>query len=164
MGDNTSGSISIDIYLSKHEGLLLENIRRMLQAETRVALLESVLQDVQKKNEELIKQSETTKTALDQAIVGLSIVTNEKLVLENKVKELDQNLNNTLNQLDEFQKLKSKLTTIEVDYEILKNNYSIVLDNYNKLIGSEQSSPQVIVTEKKRKSKSTESEWIDGKY
>jgi chromosome segregation ATPase len=169
MSEKTSGSFSIDTYLSKHEGLLLEHIRRMLQAETKITLLESALQDMHRRNEELIKQVETSKVALDQAINGLSAVTNEKIELENKIKELDQtivsirsNLNSAIIQKSEFESLRTKLASTEADYETLKVNYDIVLDNYNKLMESVQSQPAV--TEKKKKTKSTESEWTDGQY
>lgn len=169
MSEKTSGSFSIDTYLSKHEGLLLEHIRRMLQAETKITLLEAALQDMHRRNEELTKQAETSKVALDQAINGLSAVTNEKLDLESRIKDLNQtiasvksNLNSAIIQKSEFESLRTKLASTEADYETLRTNYNMVLDNYNKLMESVQ--PQPAVTEKKKKTKSTESEWTDGQY
>jgi predicted nuclease with TOPRIM domain len=210
MNEKTGGSFSIDTYLAKQEGLLLEHIRRMLQAETKITLLEAALQDMYKRNEELSQQNETTKLALDQAINGLTAVTNEKDRLGTKVNDLEQSLKSTRNDLNsaliykgevdklngklsvaetnynalkqnydivlenynaakavavEVDKLNEKLSVAETNYSALKQNYDIVLENYNAAKAIEAAAAEATVTvEKKKKVKSTESEWTDGKY
>lgn len=166
MNEKTGGSLSIDTYLAKQEGLLLEHIRRMLQGETRITLLETALQDMYKRNEELSNQVDTTKVALDQAINGLSAATNERNDFSDKVKLLETqlvstkaSLNKALVENSEIEKLKEKLNTVEEDYRVLKQNYSNVLERYNAV--TLDVSPPV---EKKKKVKSTEPEWEDGKY
>lgn len=169
MNEKTSGSFSIDTYLSKQEGLLLEHIRRMLQAETKITLLEAALQDMYKRNEELTQQIETTNMALDQAINGLSAVTNERNTLNDKVTGLEvslittrTDLNKALVEQSDVEKLKSKLNIVEEDYRVLKQNYNNVLERYNAVtLNAVEAAPPV---EKKKKIKSTESEWSDDKY
>jgi chromosome segregation ATPase len=170
MSEVASGSFSIDTYLSKQEGLLLEHIRRMLQAETKIALLEAALQDMYKRNEELVQQNETTKVTLDQAVNGLTAVTEEKIRLEASIKDLELVLKSTRNDLNaalihkgEVDKLNEKLSVAESDYSALKQNYNIVLEQYNAIKPTvvEVSAP---VEKKSKKVKSTESEWADGKY
>ena len=169
MSEKTSGSFSIDTYLSKQEGLLLEHIRRMLQAETKITLLEAALQDMYKRNEELSQQIETTNVALDQAINGLSAVTNERNALNDRVTGLEaalvtarSDLNKALVEQSDVEKLKSKLNIVEEDYRVLKQNYSNVLERYNTVTLDVVEAPPPV--EKKKKIKSTESEWTDGKY
>ena len=169
MNEKTGGNFSIDTYLSKQEGLLLEHIRRMLQAETKITLLESALQDMYKRNEELSHQVDTTKVALDQSINGLSAVTNERNTLSDKIKTLETQLassrdalNKALVENSEIEKLKEKLNTVEEDYRVLKQNYSNVLERYNTVTLDVAEAPPPV--EKKKKIKSTESEWTDGKY
>jgi chromosome segregation ATPase len=170
MSEVASGSFSIDTYLSKQEGLLLEHIRRMLQAETKITLLEAALQDMYKRNEELAQQNETTKVTLEQAVNGLTAVIEEKIRLEASIKDLELVLKSTRNDLNaalinkgEVDKLNEKLSVAEGDYSALKQNYNIVLEQYNAIKPTvvEISSP---VEKKSKKIKSTESEWTDGKY
>lgn len=169
MSEKTSGSFSVDTYLSKQEGLLLEHIRRMLQAETRITLLEAALQDMYKRNEELSQQIETTNVALDQAINGLTAVTNERNALNDKVTSLESaliaarsDLNRALVDQSDVEKLKLKLSVVEDDYRVLKQNYNNVLEQYNAIRPDAVEEPPPV--EKKKKVKSTESEWTDGKY
>jgi chromosome segregation ATPase len=144
----------------------------MLQAETKITLLEAALQDMYKRNEELSQQNETTKLALDQAINGLAAVTNEKDRLGTKVNDLEQSLKSTRNDLNsaliykgEVDKLNGKLNVAETNYSALKQNYDIVLENYNAAKAIEAAAAEATITvEKKKKVKSTESEWTDGKY
>lgn len=165
MNEKTGGSLSIDTYLSKQEGLLLEHIRRMLQAETKITLLEAALQDMYKRNEELTQQIETTNVALEQAINGLAAATNDKNNLTENVKSLEQSLSSTRSDLNqalsyrgEVDKLNVKIEMLTTDYTTLKQNYDITLREHNKLLAAQET------TVKKRKVKSTESEWTDGQY
>lgn len=174
MSEKTSGSFSIDTYMAKQEGLLLEHIRRMLQAETKITLLESAIQDMFKRNEDLSQQVETGKVALEQAINGLSAVTVERNDLMTKVSTLESalvtsraDLNKALIDKTEVEKLKSRLNTLEADYETLKANYNLVLEQYNAAVPAviEEAPPEpVSLPEKKKRPKSVESEWVDGKY
>ncbi len=168
MSEVASGSFSIDTYLSKQEGLLLEHIRRMLQAETKIALLEAALQDMYKRNEELIQQNETTKVTLEQAVNGLTAATNQRNNLELRVQELDRTVENLKRDLNgalvyrgEAEKLTEQLNTAKEGYETLKRNYDLVLEQYNAIKPVEVSPP---VEKKKKQAKSTGSEWVDGQY
>ena len=165
MSERTSGSLSIDTYMSKQEGLLLEHIRRMLQAETKITLLESALQDMYKRNEELSQQVESTQDALQQAVNGITAVTNERdslkanlTILESDLTTARADLNRALIQKTEIDKLNERLKTLQTDYDTLKQNYNSVLKSHDSLTSTH---PEVL---KKKKIKSTESEWTDGQY
>jgi len=87
---------AVDTYLSKQEGLVVEFIRRTLQAETKIAMLESSLLDSNKKAEALKEQLERAEDILNQSLVGLKVVTVERDDLSAKVKSLMMSLNDCL--------------------------------------------------------------------
>lgn len=171
MSEKITNSLSIETYLTRHENLLLEHIRRMLQAETKITLLESALQEMYKKNEDLTQQVETTRMALDQAINGLSAVTNERNSLSSKTESLETaltivraDLNNALVEKSEVEKLQIKLDTLELDYDTLKINYLLVLEQYNSIKPAAVEEQESAPAEKKKRQKNVESEWVDGQY
>lgn len=174
MGEKTSGNLSVDMYLSKQEGLLLEHIRRMLQGETKISLLEAALQEMYKKNEELTQQVDAGKVALDQAINGLSAVTAERNALSAKAGNLESalatsraDLNKVIIEKSEVEKLTLKLNALETDYNTLKTNYNLVLEQYNAMnpaVTEEVLAEPTPVPDKKKKTKNIEPEWTDGKY
>lgn len=158
MSEKQTNNFSIDTYLSKQEGYLLENIRRYLQAETKIVLLESALQDMYKKNEELTKQLETVNITLEQSINGLTAVTSERNDLEKLLLSTRAELNQALIYKNEVNLLNEKINTLTTDYSTLKQNYDIVLEEYNKLLPAKE------ISVKRRKVKGSEHEWTDGQY
>ena len=71
-------SSSIDLYLAKQEGLVVEFVRRSLQAETKVTLLESTLQEI---NTQLEQHNTLVKDVFDT----LKTTTIERDELKEKV-------------------------------------------------------------------------------
>lgn len=84
-----SGNFSFDTYITKQEGLLVDYLRKTLQAETKVAILESALQEMYKKVEELNQQIEMQQLTFDQSINGLQSVTVERDGLQSRLKEVE---------------------------------------------------------------------------
>jgi chromosome segregation ATPase len=169
--DETSGrSLSVDTYLSKQEGLLVEHIRRLLQAETKVSLLEAGIQELHRKNRELNDQLDTCNVTINQSIAGLQAITHERDKLQqdgeslrSSLKTCNAKLNDQLIVNTELEKLKERLRISEEDYATLKENYNRVLAMLPQI--SEVEPEHEPVQEKKSKRiKSTESEWTDGKY
>lgn len=142
MNDNISGgSFSLDTYISKQESLLLDFMRKQLQADTKVAILEAALQELYKKNEALNEQIEQNNDILNQSIAGLQITTNEKDSLQTKTEQLQSKIdqlqnalkeanvenNNRVNLEEEIKQLNNKLQITNGDYSTLKENYHKVL-------------------------------------
>jgi hypothetical protein len=88
MAENSSGILSVDTYLAKQEGHLIEHIRRLLQAETKISLLETGIQELHRKNKDLGEQLDNCSMTLDQSIAGLSAVTVERNQLQEENKSL----------------------------------------------------------------------------
>lgn len=157
MSDKLGGNFSVETYIAKHESLLLDHVRRLLQAETKNVLLESGLQEMYKKNEELTEQLNIQKTTSDQSINGLQAITLERDKLQTKLKEQEQSyltkIKEVQNALDdcnnqttglrgqynsstnrtmvlegEIQQLNTKLQVANNDYATLKENYNKVLE------------------------------------
>lgn len=146
---------AVDAYLSKQEGLVVEFIRRTLQAETKIAMLESSLLESNKKVEALKEQSERAEDILNQSLVGLKAVTVERDELSVKVKSLMMSLNDCLIEKSEL----SKLTTLKAENETIKSNYELVRAELTKLQNSCESHSS---KEKKTQKKQVRSEWSDG--
>jgi chromosome segregation ATPase len=188
MSEKVGGSFSVETYITKQEGLLMEHIRRLLQTETKVVLLESALQEMYKKNEELTSQIDSYKSNFDQSVNGLQNVTIERDRLQTKIKELEGALNSCNDQKttatnkmndhgnrvlileEDIKQLNSRVQTAANDYSTLKENYNKVLaalEDANKKL---ESVNEVKVAAPKKEKKSakrssdTESEWIDGEY
>jgi chromosome segregation ATPase len=194
MDEITSGSLSIDTFLSKQEGVLVEYIRKFLQAETRIVLLETGLQELHKKNKELNEQIETNQVTIKQSLAGLQAVTverdraltdNEKL--RSTLAACNTKLNDHLVLQGNYDRLKESMITSQNDYSTLKDNYNIVLseleavrerlrgfegdevtqteaDNQTTAPPVEESEPAPVTSKKSKKVKSTEPEWTDGQY
>lgn len=144
MSESNTGTTPLEIYMTKQEGFLMENIRRFLQLETRNALLESALQEAQKQSEQLQQQIKTGEITIEQSIAGLQALTAERDSLRVQIENLQASANDFINQRDqiqlalnemtnrnstneqEVQQLKSRVTTATNDYETLKSNYNLV--------------------------------------
>jgi chromosome segregation ATPase len=170
MDENSGRSLSVDTYLSKQESLLVEHIRRLLQAETKIHLLETGIQELHKRNKELTEQVETFNVTVNQSIAGLQAVTLErdKLQQDNEslkssLKTCNTKLNDQLIVNTELEKLKERLRVSEDDYATLKENYNRVLAMLPQTVEPEPE-PEPVQEKKSKKVKSTESEWTDGKY
>lgn len=191
MSDKLTGPLSLETYLNKQESLLVESIRRHLQAETKVSLLESAVQELHRKNEELNGQLEINRTTIEQSINGLQAVTLERDKFSTRISELEKSLTNSENEKTEFRskcnesnnraavleqeirQLNNKLQVASNDYAGLKENYNRVLaalDETNKKLeevsvqNSVEASAQVKSKSRAKKTQGTGSEWLDGEY
>lgn len=147
-----SGNFSFDTYVSKQEGLLVDYIRKTLQAETKIALLESALQEMYKKVEELNQQIEIQQTTIDQSINGLQSVTverdkfhREKQDLLNKIKGLEDALNSCNSEKNNIRNhansqdnrvvvLQNEIKHLNNRVQIASDDYSTLKQNYNKVL------------------------------
>jgi chromosome segregation ATPase len=146
----------VDTYLSKQEGLVVEFIRRTLQAETKIAVLESALLESGKKAEVLKEQLERAEETLNQSLVGLKALTVERDELSTKVKSLMLNLNDCLVEKSKL----SELTALKAENETIKSNYELVCAELTKLQSNNSPSPKY--PEKKAHKKAAKLEWSDG--
>jgi hypothetical protein len=151
---------AIDTYLSKQENLVVEFVRRLLQAETKIVMLESAVQEANKRAEESKEQYETCKTTLDQTINGLAAVTIERDALNDKVQVIEKALNNCIIDRTKLSSQTSVLNTLSNDYASLKENYDLVLAQLNKCNTDEKSLPPKKKGNKKQVNQ--EQEWSYG--
>jgi len=135
----------IKTYLSKFESVFLDQVRKHVECDAKNVLYASAVQDFQKKLEEAERYGADTKSALDQALNGLQVVTLEKNELKIKLEKLESDLdliakeNNkyrhecmeTQNKLaiseQEIAELTEKLTSQITNNDTIKNNYQIVI-------------------------------------
>lgn len=193
MSDKTGGNFSVETYISKQETLLVEHIRRSLQAETKIAILESGLQELYKKNEELTEQINLQRNTSDQAISGLQATTLERDKFQNKTSELEQVLQNRTRDFEQrlnetnternrltsqlnasnnkIANLENEINQLNNRVQVAGNDYTTLKENYNRVLAAlEEANAKVerfesLNSKKKPKKVSTqESEWVDGEY
>ena len=158
MENITDSDIFINAYLKKQEDFTVEVIRKKLEGEVKIQLLQTELQKV-------LEEKNAANALVKQSLSGLEGITLERDKYKTKVSELETKLekdtralreininNQTL--IDDLKVQVKSYSTLKSDYETLKNNYDMVRAELNKV--SEKP-----VTKKKSK-KEQESEWIDG--
>lgn len=165
MDENSGRSLSIDTYISRQENLLVEHIRRLLQAETKISLLETGLQEMHKRNQELQEQVDLGNVTIEQSLNGLKAVTRER----DKLAEENQRLNVTLTDcnvmLNDKLVLETELNGVKEKLKIAEGDYATLKENYNRVLAliPQSSEPEPgaasVSTKKSKKPKSTESEW-----
>ena len=137
----------IDVYLSKQESLVLDFIRRALQAETKVAMLEEALNQTKLKLETVEAQNATCASTLDQSINGIQALQVDKEQYKNEAArlstdvadlrsklEVEHDLNQTIRRL-QTELNDSKQTTQRLQTELVtkKSNYNATLAAYDNL-------------------------------
>ena len=186
MENVTNSDVFINAYLKKQEDFTVELIRKRLEGEVKVQLLQTELQKVLTEKiplEDMVKQSMT----------GLEGITLERDKYKNKVTELENKLEKDIRALRDINvdnqtlitELKEQIkqsTTLKSDYETLKNNYNKVNEELNRVNGELNRVLQeltkaneeltkanekpidkpAVINKKKLKKDLQESEWIDG--
>ena len=186
MENVTNSDVFINAYLKKQEDFTVELIRKKLETEVKVQLLQTELQKVLTEKiplEDMVKQSMT----------GLEGITLERDKYKNKVTELENKLEKDIRALRDINvdnqtlitELKEQIkqsTTLKSDYETLKNNYNKVNEELNRVNGELNRVLQeltkaneelikanekpidkpAVINKKKLKKDLQESEWIDG--
>lgn len=147
----------VDVYLAKQESLIVEFIRRLLQAETKVNILETSHQLLSKTIDDYKSQADVLDTALN----SIKLITLERDELKTKVASLEKLLNDCINERSSLKGDASELETTKSNYATLKSNYDRVLNELNVL---KESEVKIFKQKKKHLKKPTdqEQEWIDG--
>lgn len=160
-----SGNFSFDTYVSKQEGLLVEYLRKTLNAETKIVILESALQEMYKKVEELNQQIETQQMTIDQSINGLQAATvdrdnfsrekndlaakfgREKEDLLNQIKTLQESVNTVTVEKNSIRNhansqdnrvavLQNEIKHLNNRVQIASDDYSTLKENYSKVLAA----------------------------
>ena len=136
----------ITTYVSKLEGVILDQIRKHVECDTRNTLYASAVQDLQTKLEEKERFGSDMKSALDQALAGLQAVTVEKDEIKTKhekrefefelicseLEKVREECRQTQNSLaictQEKTTLENQMASVNSDNNALRNNYQSVLN------------------------------------
>jgi DNA repair exonuclease SbcCD ATPase subunit len=140
----------VETYIKKQETLFLEQMRRLLQADTKSTVLEIALNERNATVAELEEQLRQLNTAISQAVNGLQSITNERDTLKKKLDEAE----GKVDYLTEFQnkyrtvenelanktllaeKLNNELQSYQKNVDQLKENHQKNVDqlkeNYSK--------------------------------
>lgn len=171
----STDDLYVKTYIAKFEGVLLDQVRKHVDGETRNALYTAALQDLQSKFEESERLASDLKSTLDQALSGLQAVTLEKDDLKIRYKQLESDFSCTSLELDQvknenqrslnkvavsehkLEELTTKLETAEANAVTIKNNYTSVLKDLEKF-----QTETGAIKDKKKKITTKESEWVDG--
>jgi chromosome segregation ATPase len=150
---------SVDLYLTKQEALVVEFVRRTLQAETKVTLLESALQESNKQLEETNTQLEHHKMLVNDMLGTLKTTTIERDELKASIDNLKPDLEDYHNLKLVIKACKKRLNTVSTDYNTLQNNYQAVVQELVKY----QPIKEVLPHKKAiKKPINQDSEWSDG--
>lgn len=178
----------LEVHVKSHESILLDNIRKLAEAYTKVTFLERAVNECRKQIDELTQQYNSTQTALQQAVNGLQAATIDR---DRAIKELEQerreNKDYATTLLEKNQELEHRYNELSVsfnnlktvyddlnsrvegyvsDNSTLKKNYNRVLEELNKL-KPEASEPEkptpnnIVSLGEKKKSKKQDEEWVD---
>lgn len=170
MENVTNSDIFINAYLKKQEDFTVEIIRKKLEAEVKVQLLQTELQKTLTEKtslEELVKQS----------VTGIEALTLERDGYKTKLSDLQEKLEKDTRALRDINidnqalitELKDQVkdySILKTDYETLTNNYNKVLEELSRVTTELNKEPEKPVINNKKKSKKLiqepESEWVDG--
>ena len=109
--DNQARNSFLTLYVQKQEQLLLDYLRKSIEAEIKVVALTSSIQDISSQYEESQKQVELQNDMMQQAAKGLEITTLEKKHLEEKEKELTNRITELTNNYE------TRIKDIQNSYE-----------------------------------------------
>jgi len=144
----------VETYIKKQETLFLEQMRRLLQADTKSTVLEIALNERNATVIELEEQVRQLNTAISQAVNGLQSITNDRDVLKKKLEEADERIeyltdiqnkykvveNELANKSVTVDKLSTELQSYQKNVDQLKENYKKNVDqlteNYDKINGA----------------------------
>ncbi len=130
MTEKNSLSASIEIYISKQESVALEFIRRALQAETKVAMLEEVLSQTKQKLEIAEEQTANCNSTLNQSINGLSALQVEKEQYKSEASRLSAEVADLRSKLEVERDLKETIQRLTSELETKKSNYAALSKAY----------------------------------
>jgi chromosome segregation ATPase len=147
----------VETYIKKQESLFLEQMRRLLQADTKSTVLELALNERNATVSELEEQVRQLNTAISQAVNGLQSITIERDTLKKKLLEAEERIeyltdiqnkykiveNELANKSVIVDKLSNQLQTYQKDMDQLKENYNKVNDVY-KTVENELANKSVI--------------------
>ena len=150
---------SVDLYLTKQEALVVEFVRRTLQAETKITLLESALQESNKELEETKTQLEHHKVLVNDMLSTLKTTTIERDMLKVTVDNLATDLEDYHDLKLAIKTCKERLNTVSTDYSTLQNNYQAVVQELVKYQPVKEVLPRKKAVKKPIKQ---DSEWSDG--
>lgn len=169
--------IYIKTYIGRFEQALLDHVRRQVDSETKVAIYESAIQDLQRKLEESDRMAADHKSAFDQALLGLQAVTVEKDELKSRQEKRETEFELICNELEKTRQEKQKalnevamleqkvadlgrlVDTARTDASVMKNNYSLVLKS---LEDANAELERARLNKKSKRATPKDSEWIDG--
>jgi DNA repair ATPase RecN len=164
----------VETYIKKQETLFLEQMRRLLQADTKSTVLELALNERDAKINELEEQVRQLNTAISQAVNGLQSITNERDALKNKLQEANEKIeyissfqdkyktaeNELVNKTVIVDKLSTRVQTYQKDMDQMKENYNKVNSALEE--ANDKLSKLSNIKSGKKKLISTDSEWTDG--
>jgi len=147
----------VETYIKKQETLFLEQMRRLLQADTKSTVLEIALNERNATVGELEEQVRQLNTAISQAVNGLQSITNDRDVLQKKLTEAEERIEYLTEFYNKYKivenelasktvivdKLSNQLQTYQKDMDQLKENYNKVNDVY-KTVENELANKSVI--------------------
>ena len=118
----------INVYIKRQEDNVLYHLRKQIEAETKVVILEANIVEKTKQIEELEKQIEVLNKTVSEAIAGLQAVSVEKQKLEERLSVF----NGFVVEKHTIQEMQKKLDMKDEAYRTLKNNYDLVLNAKKK--------------------------------
>ncbi len=124
---------SIDVYLSKQEGLVVEYIRKALQAETKVAMLEEALTQAKQKLEQATAQNDTCSSTLEQSIAGLQALQVEKERFKTEVIDLSKQVTELHSIAESERRLQEENVRLKRELEETKSKYNTAIKAHNGL-------------------------------
>jgi chromosome segregation ATPase len=156
MSNEKNENLLVSTYIKRHEAVLLEHIRKQLDAEARNILLEMAVNEQNRLIEDQNNTISSLQDTVDQSISGLQVATldrdnfnrekndltskfsKEREDLLNQIKSLQNEKNNIRNHANsqdnrvailqnEINHLNNKVQIAGDDYSTLKENYSRVL-------------------------------------
>lgn len=134
--ENESRENYLALYVQKQEQMLLDFIRKSIDADIRATALKAALNDMTLKYEESQKQVEIQNDMMSQAAKGLETTTIEKKHLEEKEKDLLNRLKETQdnyeNRIKDLQNnYDNRIKTIEEERHKVNNELQKTNDEYS---------------------------------
>lgn len=189
MSEDQNENLLVTTYIKRHETILLEHIRKQIDAESRNTLLQMAMDEQSKLLDERDKTITALQNTVNQSLVSVQSSTVDREAMSsqiqnlqhmydqrgNELQELRQKYEQQINELrelnhrysvqqnsinEENKSLKDRLEATENNLNTIKNNYTLVVQSLEECQRAQQQHEP-----KKKLSKTTikkDPEWIDG--
>ncbi len=126
MSEDQNENLLVSTYIKKHENILLEHIRKQLDAESRNVLLEMAVNEQNKIIEDQNNTISSLQDTIEQSLNSVKVHTVGKETVEKQYQDLENKYNQQNNELQDLRNKLNALNSLTEENKALKSKLSTV--------------------------------------